>query len=298
MLICLEEKERLSILSQDIEINIENERKKERENDFSLAITDQEVILLNGSKLYSFSRFPLPLSSSLPYSPPHTLSHSLTLQQALPAMIKPITHISAGIHFVVFSTENEIWSYGMNQINPEKSLAERREPSLELVTDTIDSNISAISTGYYHVLIVDKNGHCYSFGRGSSGQLGLGNRFIWVSSPQQILSLDQLVVIAVSAASEHSLFLTLGGSVLSCGSCSFDRLGKGENTELTHLTHLDDCLVPTLVDDLEGVGFDPLNHSFDGIKCVSSSVWHNVVVTHSTNDVYTWGYSKFGQFGR
>ncbi|GFT19770.1 x-linked retinitis pigmentosa GTPase regulator, partial [Nephila pilipes] len=52
------------------------------------------------------------------------------------------------------------------------------------------------------------DGKAYSFGNGYDGQLGLGSRLLDVSTPHQIVFLENVKVARVSCGENHSAFLT------------------------------------------------------------------------------------------
>jgi hypothetical protein len=65
-------------------------------------------------------------------------------------------------------------------------------------------------------------------------------------------------------------------------------LGHGDDT---------DRLSPTLVTGLKNVGYTLPSGQTTGIKHVSCGRWHMVALTTNTDDLYGWGWNKFGQLG-
>ena len=53
--------------------------------------------------------------------------------------------------------------------------------------------------------------------------------------------------------------------------------------------------MPTLVSSLEGVGILNDDGTSGGIAMVTCSTWHMVAVAVGSNDVFAWGWNKFGQ---
>ena len=94
------------------------------------------------------------------------------------------------------------------------------------ITETIDnSNIVAISAGFFHSLFLDDNGKVYSCGYGGYGQLGHGN-ITSCNFPTPIDALAYSNIVAISAGNQHSLFLAKNGNVYSCGRYTYDQLGR------------------------------------------------------------------------
>ena len=69
--------------------------------------------------------------------------------------------------------------------------------------------IVKVACGDYHSVCLSCEGHCYSWGRGKHGQLGLGpSRIKLVSTPTLIDSMATEVVADVACGGEHTLILT------------------------------------------------------------------------------------------
>jgi len=51
------------------------------------------------------------------------------------------------------------------------------------------------------------------------------------------------------------------------------------------------------VQDLQGIGQYQIDGTCDGASIVSCGQWHMIVVATSTNEVYGWGWNKYGQLG-
>ena len=66
----------------------------------------------------------------------------------------------------------------------------------------------------------------FSWGANSCGQLGLGDSFEYVSSPQQIKSLSNLPIKLIRAGDKFSFVLTPSGSLYSWGSNVYGQLGR------------------------------------------------------------------------
>ena len=71
-----------------------------------------------------------------------------------------------------------------------------------------------------------ESGAMWSWGRAEKGQLGHGDEENQLR-PKHIVALTERVV-AVSAGSYHSLAVTASGTLFSCGSGMFGKLGHGD----------------------------------------------------------------------
>lgn len=86
------------------------------------------------------------------------------------------------------------------------------------------TNVSSVFCGYYHTILIDNDNKVYSFGDNEEGQLGLGHKKPKIQ-PQLINSLLDYDILTVACGAEHTIFLTRGGDLLSCGSNKDYQLG-------------------------------------------------------------------------
>lgn len=147
--------------------------------------------------------------------------------------------------------------------------------------------ISQIATGDSHVLCLSHQGVLFSTGSGDSGELGVGRRINWSDDLHQVHIHDNDPVCAIGAGSCISAAVC-GTSKYVCtfGSGAYYRLGHGND---------DDCLVPKLVQCLEGVGIQYPDGTSSGIAFIACGTWHMVAVAAGSGDVYSWGWNKYGQ---
>jgi alpha-tubulin suppressor-like RCC1 family protein len=89
---------------------------------------------------------------------------------------------------------------------------------------------ATVATGYHHTLVVDGSGNVWSWGRNSSGQLGIGSTTP-SALPVQVTSLSGIV--AVAAGENHSLALGSDGRVWGWGNNGWGQVGDGTNTMRT-----------------------------------------------------------------
>ena len=142
------------------------------------------------------------------------------------------------------------------------------------------SQVTALSCGTDHVLLLAANGNAYSLGLGTRGQLGHGD-VLARKEPCLIEALAGMAVREVSCGSWHSLALSEYGDVYSWGWNEHGQLGHstGTNTPVVPLPKL----ISTAEDDL----------NFVSVGCGSR---HSAAVTDS-GLLYAWGWNGYGQLG-
>jgi len=94
-----------------------------------------------------------------------------------------------------------------------------------------DISIVAVNKGSSSAfcLVIDDNGHVYSWGRNESGQLGLGDsadHFV----PSLVQGITGYDVVMIATGKSHTLFLTSCGKVLAAGSNDQGQCGQGRKT--------------------------------------------------------------------
>jgi alpha-tubulin suppressor-like RCC1 family protein len=150
--------------------------------------------------------------------------------------------------------------------------------------------VRQLAAGDSHVLVLVTDKSLFSWGSGRNGELGVGTRIDFQESVREVTLPD---------ATEQVQYIACGGNfsavisypsnwVYTFGCGAYYRLGTGSD---------EDCLSPTKVVELDGVGVMKADGRFSGVKLVSCGTWHAVAVAADTNDVYSWGWNKFGQCG-
>jgi alpha-tubulin suppressor-like RCC1 family protein len=135
-----------------------------------------------------------------------------------------------------------------------------------------DEEVSKISCGWEHNIVITNNKKCFSWGNNQSGQCGIVDAPL-VYNPSLIEQLDN--VIEVSCGNEHSLALNNLGEVFSWGKSEDGVLGYIEN----NIEY-----IPKKIKSLEDV-----------VSIVSGSIHNMVLMKDGT--VKSWGCSKGGQLG-
>lgn len=169
-----------------------------------------------------------------------------------PQMIKKfddvrIQRLAAGWeHSVALSTEGRLYAWGCGYkdsrrgvIPPVLGLGHnecRMTPEMISSIDTV--KIVNVICGWDHCLALDDKGKLLSWGSGQNGKLGQGNEDN-VSIPCYLPTMEDIVVVHISAGCEHSAAITEDGAMYSWGHGDGGRLGHGNNAQ---------CFSPTVVE--------------------------------------------------
>ncbi|KAK5582365.1 hypothetical protein RB653_003948 [Dictyostelium firmibasis] len=118
-----------------------------------------------------------------------------------------------------------------------QSLREQMVPDVEYTQPTLvpgleQIKISKVFCGYDTSFLLSARGNVYSFGSNEIGTLGLGSELKGrVTKPTKVKLPDNNEKIRMlSSGASHTLFLTNGGNVYSCGWGTEGRLGLGMDT--------------------------------------------------------------------
>ena len=78
----------------------------------------------------------------------------------------------------------------------------------------MNSSWIQIACGEHHAAALNRNGEVFTWGRGSYGQLGHGDRQC-ISIPKRVESLFETVVIKVNCGEHHTAVITKEGELLT-----------------------------------------------------------------------------------
>ncbi|MFH1846268.1 MAG: hypothetical protein ABH869_01785, partial [Candidatus Omnitrophota bacterium] len=202
-----------------------------------------------------------------------------------------ITDISAGqYHSLALDSNGFIWAWGRSnygQIGNGTSGSNVLQP-VKIETD-IDGNIlpliQKIAAGGEHSLALSNEilPKIYTWGRNSSGQLGIGNT-TQQTRPIKLTHIEvggtSFKILDIAAGDDHSLALRNDGGIRSWGEGSYGRLGRGSTTT--------DQKLPVAV------------YNIGSAKAISAGYQHNIAkveVTAGVCRLYTWGRNNYGQIG-
>jgi alpha-tubulin suppressor-like RCC1 family protein len=142
------------------------------------------------------------------------------------------------------------------------------------------SNITAISSGWKHILALKSDGTVWAWGKNLSGELGDGttqNR----SLPVQVLNLSN--VVSISGGDYNSAALKSDGTVWKWGLDDVGELGNGTADGNPH------AFASQVSSDEFGAGFNKV------VK-VAARDYHNIAVK-ADGSVWMWGANDQGQCG-
>jgi len=118
--------------------------------------------------------------------------------------IQNITQISCGgIHSLVLDSEGRIFSFGNNKYG-QLGLGDNKQINNTPQMIPSIQNITQISCGGYHSLVLDSEGRIFSFGRNEYGQLGLGDNS-HKNTPQMIPSIQNITQISCGDKEEKNI---------------------------------------------------------------------------------------------
>ncbi|XP_072989524.1 PH, RCC1 and FYVE domains-containing protein 1-like isoform X1 [Typha latifolia] len=145
--------------------------------------------------------------------------------------------------------------------------------------------VCSVSCGTWHTALITTNGQLYTFGDGTFGVLGHGNRES-VLCPKEVESLKGLKTIAVSCGVWHTAAVV--DVIVTQSSGSYGKLftwGDGDKHRLGHGDRAP-MLKPTCVPSL-------IDHNFQNIAC-----GHSLTIGLTTSGhVFTMGSTVYGQLG-
>ena len=196
--------------------------------------------------------------------------------------IPPVLSVSCGaFHTLITTIDDHLWSCGSNNYgqlcfeNNNKKLKDTNNKKKQLKPQkTSFSNISKISTGYYHSLFQNDKGEIFSCGLNKYGACGLGH----FDSPQVVPSLILNVpsnIVHFVCGSHFCLFLDSEGNVYSVGNNECGQLGLGHNADQNVLRKI--------------INIPPIQT----ISCVSESCY---LIDYEGN-LWTFGLNDYNQLG-
>ena len=192
------------------------------------------------------------------------------------AMAAPFAKVSAGSANVsALDIDGYAWCWGRNSFGQlgDKTTTGRSSP----VSVVGGRKFTSISTGPHnpnsHVLALDENGYCWTWGKNEWGKMGIGYAAA-ASSPVSVIGGHQFV--QVSAGVNHSAALDGGGTVWVWGYNGYGEAGCDWNS----------C----------GVQMDSPVSVVSGMSQVASGGDH-IIALDINGYAWGWGYNNQGQVG-
>ncbi len=172
-------------------------------------------------------------------SAPHETIQSLGVTnptEVLTAAGRPLTevaHISSGNEYtMIVKTDDTLWAVGWNvfrQLSDSTHINRSTPVEVKTATGRPMIEVSQVSVGNSHTVILKKNGDLWAVGKNTYGQLGDGST-AKKSNPVQVM-IDEgqpmTEVVQVSAGFEHSMLLKKNGDLWAVGDNFSGQLGDG-----------------------------------------------------------------------
>ena len=192
-----------------------------------------------------------------------------------------VTTAAAGAnHCLAVDQWGSVFSWGSDesgQLGHNQGANILRVPRLIKTLATL--KVTAVAAGMYHSCALTSQGHLYTWGNNSKGQLGLGRSSDMVYSPTLVESLAGIPLAGLTCGGNHTVVVSRSGAVFAWGSNNHGQLGLGDTT---------DRVWPTQVSTLRNLRILP-----GGVR---AGLEHTVALTQE-GGVFTWGSSRCGQLG-
>ncbi len=185
--------------------------------------------------------------------------------------------IGAG-HYSSFAVKNgAAWAWGRNDTGQlgDGSKTNRRTPVQ--VSGLSGVTVVQVAGGRNHAMALSDDGHVYTWGNNTYGQLGDGTTAS-TTSAHVVPGLSGIVEIF--AGRDHCLALGTGGQIWSWGRNQSGQLGDGTKTTRRSPVHVTTAASVNL----------------SNIVAVGAGADHSLALT-SGGDVYAWGANSWGQVG-
>lgn len=181
-------------------------------------------------------------------------------------------------HCMAIPEGHGIWSWGRNHVG-ELGLGHTNDVLAPVKIAYFEGKVVRdVACGAEHTVAVLDSGEVFSWGWGTYGCLGLGDRkHRSLPSPVSINLEEGVKIKQVACGWRHSCFVTSDGLLFTAGWAKYGQLG--------HLL-MEDHLYAAKVVALEELK----------VKLVSGGWRHTVAVTPSGR-LFAWGWNKFGQLG-
>jgi alpha-tubulin suppressor-like RCC1 family protein len=186
-----------------------------------------------------------------------------------------------GYHGAAVAASGRVYTWGRRALGH----ANARRGLPNLVEGLQGVHVVQVACGREHTVAVDTAGAAWVWGVGAQYATGTGAKADLarpVALPAAAFNGER--VAAVACGRDHTLFLTTGGSVYSCGLDDMGQCGTGFAARFQR--------VPVLVRGLSGQG----QAQGRRVVAVAAGEYHSVAVCED-GAVYTWGAGKEGQLG-
>jgi alpha-tubulin suppressor-like RCC1 family protein len=185
----------------------------------------------------------------------------------------PLTVTGGGFFSLALMPDHTLRAWGANEFGQlgDGSMIDRPAP---VQVSAVLSNVMQVSGGWKHTVAMTSDGHAWTWGDNTTGQIGNGvTSTVGVSVPYEIPGLNN--VIAVSGGDRFTAALLSDGTVWTWGWNGFGQLGDGTYTDRSS---------PVKVKNLNDV-------------IIMAARDYHVLVVKSNGTVWAWGSGGNGELG-
>lgn len=150
--------------------------------------------------------------------------------------VSEIKQIVSGMyHTIVLKANGSLWACGHNGYGQLGLNDTTNRASFTQVTENINNDVKQVACGFYHTVILKKDGSLWSCGNNGYGQLGLGDTTERYTFTQITTNINNNVK-QVACGLQYTVILKNDGSLWSCGRNSYGELGLNNTSSKTTFT--------------------------------------------------------------
>ncbi|XP_022104478.1 X-linked retinitis pigmentosa GTPase regulator-like, partial [Acanthaster planci] len=143
----------------------------------------------------------------------------------------PVKQVSCGYyHTAIVTDEGKLYTFGENEFGKLGLNDDSDNSNTPQNVSLIKERVSRVSCGNSHTAAVTDNGDVYTWGDGSSGQLGHGPSILGLKIPQKIMKLSRRNCRDVECGESHTAVITDSGSLYMCGDGRHGKLCQGDES--------------------------------------------------------------------
>ncbi|KAF6255653.1 RCC1/BLIP-II [Scenedesmus sp. NREL 46B-D3] len=214
---------------------------------------------------------------------------------------------SSAAHCIVGGVNGVCYTWGRNERGQlgHGDLLQRNTPTV--VAGLQGQHVVAACGGKHHTVVVTRDGHSFSFGLNSQGQLGIGSIKKTKATPEdlQLAPVKALMdnAATVSCGADFTAWLTKTGQVWTAGNPQYGQLGGGTD----HMYNAKDTSIkimyepqptPRAVEGLLGSGPCAVAVAVKQVRVKQVVCGHSHSLALAEGGAaYTWGNGNYGKLG-